>query len=148
MTTNKQKIKNTEQTKNTTLKKKHLSFILHVLILHYILQRRAFPYVDKKEVYVEYNVHRNVIQIAMSLQYDPNGTIASEMSLQGKPWDVCLVNPFTVAVSLPYNKPWNMSYVSTIAIVDTIQMKTGKLPMKLLVTSQSQMWVVGLLFFK
>lgn len=82
----------------------------------------------------------------MSLQYDPNGTIASEMSLQGKPWDVCLVNPFTVAVSLPYNKPWNMSYVSTIAIVDTIQMKTGKLPMKLLVTSQSQMWVVGFFF--
>jgi hypothetical protein len=61
----------------------------------------------------------------MSLQYDPNGTIVSEMPLQGKPWDVCLVNPFTVAVSLPNNKPWNMSYVSTIAIVDTIHMKTG-----------------------
>lgn len=58
-------------------------------------------------------------------QYDPNGTLTAELPLAGKPWDVCLVNPFTVGVSLPSNKPWNMSYVSTIAIVDTIHMKTG-----------------------
>lgn len=59
-------------------------------------------------------------------QYDPNGTLTAELPLAGKPWDVCLVNPFTVGVSLPSNKPWNMSYVSTIAIVDTIHMKTVK----------------------
>lgn len=66
-----------------------------------------------------------LIALPFYFQYDPNGTLTAELPLAGKPWDVCLVNPFTVGVSLPSNKPWNMSYVSTIAIVDTIHMKTG-----------------------
>lgn len=79
------------------------------------------------------NIDKDVSRIIMCtlnvlpfyFQYDPNGTLTAELPLAGKPWDVCLVNPFTVGVSLPSNKPWNMSYVSTIAIVDTIHMKTG-----------------------
>ncbi|KAK3105089.1 hypothetical protein FSP39_017094 [Pinctada imbricata] len=78
-------------------------------------------------------LHNGLIMIGNrvrnSLQkYNSNGRLIAEKTLSVKPWDVCMVNPAQVAVSLPSSKTQGKTggFMSAIEIIDTTEMKTVK----------------------